>query len=766
MLLDSVSDSAPDSARPMATGGFGETTAPDVLASSPGSEELPTPFRPELCGNSGMPIEVHWEAYKGFLTDGFGLCSPSRWLPAARGKSLASEAKQLSADVYRMVEVFVQRCIKSPETTCGDLAAGRLKSSPFPQLEMDRLRAEMAGRLQPGEGAGYLLEIPTRQPFLLRLLSEAARQLNDPDWEVLTEGAESYCEGVPVGVGTEIGHVPQVFSFKDKHRTLDVTALEYDRGNYKSAEASADLLQQKFEAEERLGRMVPTTISSLRAERPDADIRVASMGAIVKADGTARPIHDGTHGVNVNNQILIKNQLSVPGPAEVAFVARQPVEQLVPYFSLSADVSAAHRLCKHRECDWPLLCCRVRDQDKVIWMNTVGTFGISSASFWWARLFGLVGRTVTRFMMAAFFYHLAYVDDVHGTFLGKRRFIHALMWLALFELFGTPFSYPKFHGGSIVTYIGYELSYDEACVGISLTRTEWLIGWMRDARTRGYIVCTRRFAEFLGRLGFTARLVYWIKPHLAPLYSWASATHRSTVATLPRTVIYTFVYLEHTLVALQGKVSARKETSSPQPAFFTDAKCAPNLVVLGGWLFGSNLKRCKWFSLRLTPLEAPYLFDKEGRSNWASTSAELLGTLVALHAFGFLKPHKGPRRIPIGICGGTDNRSNEAVTRRATSTRWPLMLVNMCLSDLLRKAALRLSLAWRPRDQNVIADRLTNEVFSDFDSEHRVPVCYEDLPLKLLHDLWETKEEFSNSKSALASAPLTERKRKRDKSPW
>ena len=62
MLHDSgsvVSDSAPDSARPMATGDFGETTAPDVLASLAGSEELLTPFRRELCGNSAMPIEVH-----------------------------------------------------------------------------------------------------------------------------------------------------------------------------------------------------------------------------------------------------------------------------------------------------------------------------------------------------------------------------------------------------------------------------------------------------------------------------------------------------------------------------------------------------------------------------------------------------------------------------------------------------------------------------------------------------------------------------------
>ena len=56
-------------------------------------------------------------------------------------------------------------------------------------------------------------------------------------------------------------------------------------------------------------------------------------------------------------------------------------------YALSADIKAAHRLVKIREEDWPLLGCKVRSEDKTVWINTVGTFGISSASYWWSRLF-------------------------------------------------------------------------------------------------------------------------------------------------------------------------------------------------------------------------------------------------------------------------------------------------------------------------------------------------------------------------------------------
>ena len=65
---------------------------------------------------------------------------------------------------------------------------------------------------------------------------------------------------------------------------------------------------------------------------------------------------------------------------------------------------------------------------------------------------------------------------------------------------------------------------------------------------------------------------------------------------------------------------------------------------------------------------------------------------------------------------------------------------------LLSAAKLQLNLVWRPRDQNSEADALTNGIVEGFDSADRIEFTYEDLPLDLLHELWETKKDFDNAK--------------------
>ena len=62
-----------------------------------------------------------------------------------------------------------------------------------------------------------------------------------------------------------------------------------------------------------------------------------------------------------------------------------------------ADVSRAHRLVRIREEDWGYMACKtgVTDEGRPstkIWLNCVGTFGITSASYHFTRLFGAVMR--------------------------------------------------------------------------------------------------------------------------------------------------------------------------------------------------------------------------------------------------------------------------------------------------------------------------------------------------------------------------------------
>ena len=47
--------------------------------------------------------------------------------------------------------------------------------------------------------------------------------------------------------------------------------------------------EQNSEREELAGRMQPTTLGALKSDYPESRIRIASMGAIVKPDGSVRP---------------------------------------------------------------------------------------------------------------------------------------------------------------------------------------------------------------------------------------------------------------------------------------------------------------------------------------------------------------------------------------------------------------------------------------------------------------------------------------------
>ena len=278
---------------------------------------------------------------------------------------------------------------------------------------------------------------------------------------------------------------------------------------------------------------------------------------------------------------------------------------------------------------------------------------------------------------------------------------------------------------------------------------------------------TRDFAEFLGRLGFVARTLHWLKPHLGPLYSWSAATAKGTAATLPLTVILTLTYIAKVLQRENFHTSVKRTAVQKEPAFHMDAKCADGFVVIGGWeSLGKSPGEARWFSLKIFPKDAPYLFDAKSKSQWASASAELLGTLAALHCFGHLAPCDSPRKIFVNVVAATDNRGNESLRKKLSTTKWPLMLVNMQLSDLLMQAALSLSLRWKPRSENSLADALTNEDFSSFSESLRLPLSFSDLPLGMLSELWETKCQFDTARASVRLEPQFQKRRRQEKTPW
>ena len=717
-------------------------------------------FEVVKCGNSGRPLEVEWDGKRRCYNDGFGLCSPTRWEPSSRGTRRSRLMLDLGEKTFQILSKVVHECIQDVRLEAFKLVTGKLTQSPFPKDVLDRLRNDWAHLLRNPKDAVLVDE---GQPFLLRGLAQWLEVFEDPDVGWLVDAQDSFSSGVYVGVDKPLPRSPQVFPVKTQHRKLDDTEFAPFANNYASAQISAVELERKFREEEALGRMVPTKEAVARAEFGDS-LRIASMAAIVKPDGSIRPLHDGTHSVMVNHAIEYQDQLQLPGPAEVASVVREASETLEAPFCVSADIKAAHRLVKIRKADWGLLGCKADSSSDIVWLNKCGTFGISSAPYWWAKLFGLIGRFVGHVMGMRWFLHLTFVDDLHGVFVGRDKFVHLWVWLLAFELIGAPFGYHKFRGGLETEFVGYTLKYDVKSVGISSRRGDWLRSWYKDVRDKKFTVSTRSFQEFLGRLSFVAQVLVWLKPHLAPLFAWGAATSSSTVAKLPETVVLTLQFIDLQLLGESYLVSIERPLVLPGEQFRTDAKCTDDQVVLGGWELSSG----RWFSLALTRAEVPYLFRNGKGSQWASTSAELLAVIVALHVFGWLNPELRRKLFPLVLVGGTDNRSNEYLSLKRSTTRWPLMLLNMQLSLSMSRARLQLNLKWRPREENVWADELTNSDFNNFDLALRIPVKFSDIDLSLVDQLWGSKQSFdlAREQAKLSGPSSPSKKKKYDKTPW
>jgi len=718
-------------------------------------------FELSACMNAGRPITVEWDRSQKDFTDGFGLCSPARWKPPQRGARRTGTMVKLANDTFDIFAEAVRASIPDLRREAFKLVTGKLVGSPFSNEALSKVRDKWFALLPDPRDAAI---VDSGQPFYLRALAQWLKVFEDPDAKWLVEEEESFATGVCLGVEKPLPRSPQVCQQKLKHRRLDETEFAAIAQNYPSAQLSSKELEDKFREEESLGRMHPSKMGVLKQEY-GSKLRVASMAAIQKPDGSVRPLHDATHSVMVNHAIKYQDKIDCPGPAEIASIVRETSETGEAPFCVSADIRAAHRLVKVRKEDWGYMCCKADSQSDTVWVNRTGTFGISSAPYWWFKLAGLLGRFIGYMFHNRWFMHMIYVDDLHGVFTGERKFLYLWVWLLAYEAAGTPFGYHKFKGGFASEFVGFQIRYDLTQVGISKKRGDWILQWINNAKQNRYVVPARDFMEFLGRLGFISQLLFWLKPHLAPLFSWSAVTAPGTVCRLPDTVILTLHYISGEMVRETFLVSARRPLYFQDDQFRTDAKCTDTCVVLAGW----ELSTKRWFSLKLGLTEVPYLFKPGMGAQWASTSAELLATLVALQVFGWLETGKGRRAIEISLFGGTDNRANECLSEKRSTTKWPLMGINMQLSSSLSRSRLSLGLRWRPREENTEADRLTNEDFTGFVAEQRIEVRWQDLHLEVLEDMVQTRNAFElakqQAKDAAKQAPKVKSK-KFDKSPW
>ena len=277
----------------------------------------------------------------------------------------------------------------------------------------------------------------------------------------------------------------------------------------------------------------------------------------------------------------------------------------------------------------------------------------------------------------------------------------------------------------------------------------------------------------LGRLGFAGGVLEWAKPFLGPAYAWTAAAPLGAVLPVPNAILLTLLWIIDSLESGHRMVPCRGRPRSRGELFRSDTKGEEDYIVMGGFesAFSDDPMKCRWYSLRVNKEEAPFLFEK-GHGSRTIASSEMLATLVGIHLFcdkdtgheltnGFTRCS--------GITALTDNLGNSYVTKKLMTTKMPLSAVLMQLTTTLARKGLWLDLTWCPREENVLADELTNEDFTHFSEELRMPLTWGQVPTDVMAKLLEAMKGFSEeiqNRKQQRTPRTTGRKKRRIKEVW
>ena len=716
------------------------------------------PFNPPVKGGFGPPRTCVWKGNRIPFHDGGCLMSPGRWDIPKRTFPEGEDWQQLRKKLKGLV-TDAAGGDAGLERECFAMSRGEAGCK---LAQNEGLRSSILDVLEefcpPAEG---LMQVAEGQPFRLRLMRAILEKAEDGDFQFL-EMAE---EGFPVGVLNPLPRTPAAFE-----RQVDWT-LQFDpadayvleRANCPSAREHEEHLREHLEEEVREGLVEKMTREQFEEEFGEARA-VASLAVLVEDEvsGKKRVIHDGSHGVKVNYRIRCLDKLRMPGGREKRLLLGQFRRAKDVVFSLIGDFGKAHRRFKYIRAEQGFLACRVNEEENAIYVNRVGTFGIASTPYWWGRLSAALMRLGHVLLGPAPIEALLYADDLETMGVGKEGRRCQVLLFVLLAAFGSPFKWKKQRGGLVTEWIGLTTDYGSYSLGLSERRASWLVDWISRVCQRK-LVWPGEFASCLGRLGFAATALPWEKPFLGPLYTWAAAVREQKGEVIVPWAILSI--LDWISLRLRGggrmeMVAEEAPLAAGAVTCYTDARASEEDACIGGYLAVSPvLKDCPWFSFQVDEAMAPWLKKRGNNPKRMIASLELLATLVAVKLWGT----RGRGGMTACLKAFTDNKGNSFAVVKGMSTKFPLTLLLMELTEELRTLDLKLDLEWISRDENTKADALSNEEWGDFDVKMREMRRPEEIGWKVLDKLQERSEELYKEirelKESRAKANLLKRDR-------
>jgi hypothetical protein len=754
----------------LADDGAGETNSDTV------QYPILAPDGNKIAGGFGSPRQCQQPGKERQFHDGAGLSSMGRWDADKRIWSETPFWKELRKETLDMVLQHVgderklnRACFEMAvrgEDGCDIVRNEELKNK-IRSLWISLLKKH--GSTQEG-----LDTCAEGQPFFLRLMKELLAFSGDVDREFLLEGEV----GFPVGVLTPLPRTPHVYEEQTSWRLEEEPLMREEvwRSNYQSVDQHTEFVYNHFDEECAEGLMEKLTLQQARDKYGDK-IAVSSLAVLVEDNhqGKRRIIHDATHGTLVNNRIRCRDKVRSPSAREKQYLLALFKQQNKSVCSLVGDISKAHRRFLHAPNERGLLACKVQEGDSFIYVNKVGTFGVACASYWWSRISGagvrLIHELLGRDMAIEI---LIFADDIEAIAAdaGGRRGI-TLCFLYM-SILGFPFKWAKQRGGLRVAWIGLFTDYPTYRIGLSPSRAEWMRNWVLEMASSG-VTTSKNFEQGLGRLGFAALALGWERPFLGPLYSWAAAVRNKPGRLRIPAMIRAILFFLGSRVEEGGQLQeppplTDRNNEGQQLLFYTDAKATEHTehgAWIGGYKQDAKGAILEWFSEEVPHSWADWMTYKKDPKRVIAT-LELLASLVAVK----LWMPRGKEHVKAKCClkGMTDNLGNTFAISKWMSTKFPLTIFVMELSETLRRGNCTLSLEWVRRDKNQLADDLTNLVFDKFDMDMRRRWKPETQEWHVLTQFLEHSKGFHGEmkkRKAEAIPPTHNKKKVRKKlSPW
>ena len=683
-------------------------------------------------------LQVWYKGKTRRMADGLGKCSPgirpagSRDLPGTRASVALADA------FWKEVEKLVDSMSREERLRMvAKISLGRCEASPFGEA-IEGVKSRM-DELVKGLGKNPLRRPQDRKSEInFRRLAAWAEIVGDEDYRYLPCMA---AKGVPLGARNEIGRVSAAYDPKRKEEE-DVVPVGWtedfeqsNRDNYISATSHMEMVRKHIQEDVQKGWIASMTSEEARGKYGE-ELQVASLGAVPKDRqwSDVRVVHDGTHGIQVNCKILQPNKMEFPQFDDLqaalrAFQRWDPVQKLLVAF----DIKSAHRLIPIQEEDWGLQAFRLDDPDEVF-VNRVGTFGITTASFWWGRLAATLFRTFHRVIPRhSLFYLLLFADDGLALVGGEEYHYLVLGIFIYLEVMEVPLSWRKTRGGFRTEWIGYSIDIDRWLIGVSEKKVRWLSDWVKATNSEGRLL-GRDFKAGIGRMGFLAGAIRGARPFLAPLYAAAARVGNTSFVDLHMAIK---ISLELFLDWLREE-PMKPPCDPPGVAgevFRVDAMASDQGIMIGGWetFETSDTSKARWFSVELTRRNAPWLFIR-GEPHRTIAASELLAVTVAVMLFGPAAKWRN-RHGRLVLSGFTDNSSNSYLIDKYLSVKFPVSMVLMELSRQLAFLGSELQLHWIPREQNEEADNLSKGRYEGFYPNNRIQIDLEKAPFLVIPKL-------------------------------